>query len=59
MKREMAFKTMTDAGLEIITPEPASQAEFIAAADKVHQKYGKEIGDDYMRQIYAITGYSK
>lgn len=59
LKRQIAFKNMKDGGLEIIDPVADAKSEFIAAADKVHQEYGKQIGAEYLKQVYAVTGYSK
>ena len=58
LKRAIAFAAMKKAGLEIITPTPEELAKFMAAADKVHKKYAKKIGEEYLKQVYAVTSYS-
>ena len=45
--------------MEIISPSPDVLAMFVAAGDKVHQEYSKKIGADYLKEVYAVTGYKK
>lgn len=59
LKKDMAFDAMKKDGVEIIDPSPEVIADFTAASDKVHEEYGKKIGEEYMKKIYEITGYSK
>ena len=59
LKREIAFDIMKKKGVIIIDPTPEVRADFVAAGNKVHEEYAKQIGEDYLNQIYEITGYKK
>lgn len=60
--RDIERKILADlpsSGVTVVILEQGEMEKFRKAADKVHKKYGDQIGREYLQKVYDLEGYGK